>query len=148
MSADILFEPSPRPLTPPPRLSIRIPDFAEPAFTPVPYAPESQRTWAVANEEEKQRSIRITRDFLNRIETEKSRAIRLRLVCDLYDELLRQPLLMAAHPNFRQTANERIYGLRDELKEEDDAEVVARFHWVVCRYDDLLLRLPSHPWWR
>jgi hypothetical protein len=148
MSAALFFEPAPRPLTPPPKLSIRIPDFAEPAFTPVPYAPEGQRTWAVANEEEKQRSMRVVREYLGRISAEKSRAVRVRLVCDLYDELLRQPLLMAAHPIFRQTTNERIYGLRDELKEDDDAEVVARFHWVIHRYDDMLLRLPSHPWWR
>ena len=146
------FEPPPRPLTPPsltppPKLSIRIPSFIEPVFTPV-YVPERSRAWPVANDAEKQRAIQITGDYLHRVAAAPTRNDRLRLSCDLYDEMIRQPILVANNPAFRRTTLEKLHGLLGELKEGDDPELVARYQWIIARYEDMVRRLPSHPWWR
>ena len=141
------FEPAPRPLTPPPKLSIRVPNFVEPVFTPV-YVPERTRAWPVANEAEKQRAMQATRNFLNQVAVAGTRNDRIRITCDLYDEVIRQPILVASNPRFRETTVERIYGIRDEIKEGDDPDLVARYQWIIARFEEMMRRLPSHPWWR
>ena len=81
----------------------------------------------------KQRAIHTTGDYLQRVAVATTRYDRVRLSCDLYDEMIRQPILVANNPFFRRTTLEKLHGLRDELKEGDDPELVARYQWIIAR---------------
>jgi hypothetical protein len=105
------------------------------------------RRFPPANAEEKQLAIDYTRAALNLVESTSSRADRIYYAAQLFTELARQPIIVAHHPNFRQTVINKMTELEKELhrgpETEFDQDLEDAFHEMHL----VLADLHFHPWY-
>ena len=100
--------------------------------------------WPAYDERAKEAIVAKTRRGLSEVEATKGRSERLRLVVELYHELIAQPLLLATHPTFRLTAINR----REEISQEvRNSPTSYDEEWFEVEYawDNLMAELPDHP---
>ncbi len=100
--------------------------------------------WPAYDEHAKQVIVEKARRGLNTAESIRNRSEKLRIIVELYHELIAQPLLLASHPTFRLTAINR----REEISREvRDKSTSYDEDWFEVEYawDNLMAELPDHP---
>ena len=130
---------------------------AKPAQDP-PDAPETEvileltiripvRRFPPANAEEKQMAIDYTQSALRLVESASTRTNRIYYAAQLYNELARQPILIAQHLAFRQTVINKMTELENELRRGPetafDQDLEDAFHETQL----MLADLHFHPWY-
>jgi hypothetical protein len=105
------------------------------------------RTFPAANQEEKNKSINTIRGYLERFEA-STKEQRVLVAVDLYNEIIRQPLLAAHNVRFRNQTIQTLNTLAQEIKDNGMHQFyVDAFEDLRFDYNEMLGDLLYHPWW-
>lgn len=105
------------------------------------------RFFPAANLEEKNKSIDTIRGFLERFEN-STKEQRVLVAVDLYNEMIRQPILVANSVKFRNQATQTLANLSQEIKEQRMHEIYSdAFEEMSFEFHELLGDIHHHPWY-
>jgi hypothetical protein len=105
------------------------------------------RRFPACNEEAKLQSVAVCRDLLNKIEATPDMNHRAYYATKLYEELVRQPLLVAYSNKFRTVAMAKAEELRGDLNKIPCMYTADDLQDALEEFNYLLYDIHLHPWY-